>query len=480
MSVVLQASRFVLRDPEACLQDLRSLTLKESQLDTRTPVPHSGTTQPAPASHPPTQRPASTKRQRSPQSTGSYSYSGAETAASLGSDPLTSPQSHGGDTRDRRSHTLHKIKRRRQRVSSSNFAATADSDLQRTGRKRSSVDDDGGGTKARQVLLLSAVVDSDKEGYGLGDICVLHPRDVLLVAYLNSPSLRIFFLPSPGLASGSKFSSRSRAAPSGLSLTPLGASASGSAASLLPKANAAANVSRSVSATEVSGAAGLKPVVCELTHSPCCLAQLSADLVAATSSTSPQLSLVRVSGSSARRWKGVEMGKQYRAIARAGTRCLALATYHSGDAENVIDLVQFDDDFRSFCLLRTFSSHPAPPATRALPAPPLFRAPHSLWVLEGGEVVVSDCDTPAVLALDSRGQLAFLFKPDNEELLDSPAGIVGSATGESGVVECIYSTIYTLRASLSGTFLQTLPDLVTSLKRHSLSPRRCPPVRVLI
>ena len=32
----------------------------------------------------------------------------------------------------------------------------------------------------------------------------------------------------------------------------------------------------------------------------------------------------------------------------------------------------------------------------------------------------------------------------------------------------------TLRAPLSGTFLQTLPDLVTSLKGHSLSPRSCP------
>ena len=35
----------------------------------------------------------------------------------------------------------------------------------------------------------------------------------------------------------------------------------------------------------------------------------------------------------------------------------------------------------------------------------------------------------------------------------------------------------TLLASLSGTFLQTLPDLVTSLKGHSLSPRSCPPMR---
>ena len=33
------------------------------------------------------------------------------------------------------------------------------------------------------------------------------------------------------------------------------------------------------------------------------------------------------------------------------------------------------------------------------------------------------------------------------------------------------------RASLSGTFLQTLPDLVMPLKRHSLSPRSCPPTR---
>ena len=35
----------------------------------------------------------------------------------------------------------------------------------------------------------------------------------------------------------------------------------------------------------------------------------------------------------------------------------------------------------------------------------------------------------------------------------------------------------TLRTSLSGTFLQTLPDLLTSLKGHSLSPRSCPPTR---
>ena len=40
-----------------------------------------------------------------------------------------------------------------------------------------------------------------------------------------------------------------------------------------------------------------------------------------------------------------------------------------------------------------------------------------------------------------------------------------------------YSLSSTLWASLSGTFLQTLPYLVTPLKRHSLSPRNCPPTR---
>ena len=34
-----------------------------------------------------------------------------------------------------------------------------------------------------------------------------------------------------------------------------------------------------------------------------------------------------------------------------------------------------------------------------------------------------------------------------------------------------------LRPSYSGTFLQTLPDLVTPLSGHSLSPRSCPPTR---
>ena len=55
-----------------------------------------------------------------------------------------------------------------------------------------------------------------------------------------------------------------------------------------------------------------------------------------------------------------------------------------------------------------------------------------------------------------------------------------------GILSCISSCTYwlfqrafymavcTLWASLSGTFFQTLPDLVTPLKGHSLSPHSCP------
>ena len=40
-----------------------------------------------------------------------------------------------------------------------------------------------------------------------------------------------------------------------------------------------------------------------------------------------------------------------------------------------------------------------------------------------------------------------------------------------------HRVLYTLRASLSGTLLQTLPDLVMPLKGYSLSPRSCPATR---
>ena len=47
----------------------------------------------------------------------------------------------------------------------------------------------------------------------------------------------------------------------------------------------------------------------------------------------------------------------------------------------------------------------------------------------------------------------------------------------TSVTRDLGSGFCTLRASLSGTFLQTLPDLVTPLKGHFLSPRSCPPTR---
>ena len=45
------------------------------------------------------------------------------------------------------------------------------------------------------------------------------------------------------------------------------------------------------------------------------------------------------------------------------------------------------------------------------------------------------------------------------------------------LIRLLYVGVLALRASLSGTFLQTLPDLVTPLKGYSLSPRSCPPTR---
>ena len=52
---------------------------------------------------------------------------------------------------------------------------------------------------------------------------------------------------------------------------------------------------------------------------------------------------------------------------------------------------------------------------------------------------------------------------------DASFGILGNAIAMSALVSLPVS----LLASLSGTFLLTLPELVTPLKGHSLSPRSC-------
>ena len=62
-----------------------------------------------------------------------------------------------------------------------------------------------------------------------------------------------------------------------------------------------------------------------------------------------------------------------------------------------------------------------------------------------------------------------------------PLIVSSSGPLPSSAIPCmdlsIYRSMVTIRASLSGTFLQTLPDLVTPLKGDSLSPRSCPPTR---
>ena len=45
---------------------------------------------------------------------------------------------------------------------------------------------------------------------------------------------------------------------------------------------------------------------------------------------------------------------------------------------------------------------------------------------------------------------------------------------------CILMNNTDLFDLISGTFLQSLPELVTSPKGHSLSPRSCPPARSVL
>jgi len=51
-----------------------------------------------------------------------------------------------------------------------------------------------------------------------------------------------------------------------------------------------------------------------------------------------------------------------------------------------------------------------------------------------------------------------------------------SIVEQSGSFTHTHTHTLSLRALLSGTFLQTLSDLVTPLKGHSLSLRTCPPM----
>ena len=74
-------------------------------------------------------------------------------------------------------------------------------------------------------------------------------------------------------------------------------------------------------------------------------------------------------------------------------------------------------------------------------------------------------------------RVAFRHLPPNSARFDYALFISAQlSTDEVSALRKVWVLI-TLRASLSGTFLQTLPDLVTPLKGHSLSPRSYPPTR---
>ena len=67
------------------------------------------------------------------------------------------------------------------------------------------------------------------------------------------------------------------------------------------------------------------------------------------------------------------------------------------------------------------------------------------------------------------GRVSPRAKDRNRQLPDTARGSLLQA-------EFVFlEVVVTPRASLSGTFLQTLSELVTPLKEHSLSPRSCPP-----
>ena len=64
-----------------------------------------------------------------------------------------------------------------------------------------------------------------------------------------------------------------------------------------------------------------------------------------------------------------------------------------------------------------------------------------------------------------------------QETVKLKALITGAQLVPLSAVRSLLFHCPTLRAPLSGTFLQTLPDLVTPLKGHSLHARNCPATR---
>ena len=75
--------------------------------------------------------------------------------------------------------------------------------------------------------------------------------------------------------------------------------------------------------------------------------------------------------------------------------------------------------------------------------------------------------------------MATVAEGRHKQVLGVWSSLSGAVTDSGGVWRKVPEERLgvTLRASLSSIFLQTLPDLVTSLKGYSLSPRSCPATR---
>ena len=110
-----------------------------------------------------------------------------------------------------------------------------------------------------------------------------------------------------------------------------------------------------------------------------------------------------------------------------------------------------------------FEIFPLPLLVFIVHSPPFFCS--SLFI-----VSISLFATPLSLFIVA---LCLVFKSTSIPVCWSP---FQPARPEIPVQGCLTLTA-TLRATLSGTFLQTLPDLVTPLKGYSLSPRSCPVTR---
>ena len=90
---------------------------------------------------------------------------------------------------------------------------------------------------------------------------------------------------------------------------------------------------------------------------------------------------------------------------------------------------------------------------------------------------VRHCATPFVARFLIHRMPCRLQQNATAAVAITSSGRTVSRRGMSTSEEVGLNVSPTLRAPLSGTFLQTLPDLVMPLKGHSLSPRSCPATR---